>query len=211
MPRQKPPTNAHATGQKQGPKTGRGAGGGAPCRPKTLVEQRRIKVQKLMLAGYVGQDLLDELNDSYGKETGVVFYWNTIRKDIAMIRELWKAADDDMRDVLRARHRRELYEMSRLLKQKVLDGEKWAANAWIQLNNLIASVDGTNMPQELKVTHGADGRGKWYENGKATTAEIERFAETGEIPARFIGGHGRNADSGDDHGQAGEEDSPTVH
>jgi len=174
LPRSESERRATMATRLNGADEGRGAGGGGIKRTKSEIMVRRGHVEQLMLKGYIGKDLLTELEKLIGHDHP----WSTIVNDIQLITRRWEDEDVLHHSAMRARQRRELYEVARGLRQKD------SIALWIRVQELISKVDGTMDASRHKVVTPIEEFARW------STTELEAFAQSGKVPGRLYGKDG---------------------
>lgn len=148
-------------------------------RTNVEIMKRRKAVEALLVEGFVSSDIVPALE----KKVGKLYPWETLQRDIRFIRGKWEEEDSLLRPLLRGRQRRELYEMARSLKEN-------RPKVWLRLQELIARIDGTESPAKVEIQE-VDEFSGW------STEELDRYAETGRVPARMFGQSSRQG-TGDD-------------
>ena len=170
------PSHSPSTSQAKEPpeeptvKNGPPSGGGIPSSRAEIAMRIRI-IEALMLKGYLGRDIQRTLERQFRKK----LTWFTVSKYIRHVAKMWEEEDALMRPYRRARQLRQLHDVADTMLSKEMFRE------WLDCQRLIARVEGNEAPQQIQVNDQRSRFEGW------TVKELENYAETEEVPPRFVG------------------------
>jgi len=136
---------------------------------------RKRLVERNMLQGYFGRDLMKRCNAVFNQQLRQEFPWEVYRSDIKFVQNIWSEDDALHRTSLRSMHLRKLYELVRTLEQEHM----W--KDLIRLHMLIAQINGTIVQEQTVQNNDLE-----EEYSGWSIEELDHYVETGEAPSRFV-------------------------
>lgn len=143
--------------------------GGNPISDVEMLYRLRI-VEAALIDGKRGAEIIEAL-----ALEGRVVPYSTVCDYMRRVRDKWEQEDSLLRPLWRERQLRKLHDVAAKLEK----GMNWGH--WVNVQKLIAQVEGNLAPQKLEVEHHSDPFDGW------TIEELRRFVESEgkEIPSRF--------------------------